>query len=255
MMPISNHFPLNIYVIFVALIAWILALLVVLVIKSDKMTRQNKALLDKSEMLSELIASLTKHGGLQYLDLQPLRSDLREFASQVQEMLGTKLLEQLRADLREYAPTIQKNLDVQPTQNHLTGMSSTAAPVDHAQSLMNYLSLNYPSKKTEIMDLLESLAKDISNPDKIKERLLLIALHCGLTQMSETRRQEFLQMVNDYLARNGLSLYTPGVGHEFDESTMYKKKQFSQSSRVTSVVCFGLFNGDQLSIKADVNLG
>ena len=73
--------------------------------------------------------------------------------------------------------------------------------------------------------------------------------------MSDTRKRDFCQLASDYLARDGLMFFTPRLGEEYNVETMDKQKQFSQSTKVSNVIYFGISHNGRTLVKAVVNVG
>ena len=135
--------------------------------------------------------------------------------------------------------------------------SRTEASVltDYKDVLAQYLLRNYPHKHTDIMRSISLLPGSTYDPALLKNHVIETVMNAEFNSMSEAKKADFCQHVNDCLARDIISIFTPQLGQEFDDQSMSLKKQLSASQKVSKVLYFGVRHKDVIILKADVHVG
>ena len=105
--------------------------------------------------------------------------------------------------------------------------SRTEASVltDYKDVLAQYLLRNYPHKHTDIMRSISLLPGSTYDPALLKNHVIETVMNAEFNSMSEAKKADFCQHVNDCLARDIISIFTPQLGQEFDDQSMSLKKQ------------------------------
>lgn len=185
-----------------------------------------------TETSQKLLSDLKEALGPQQSRLEDNISLLRDKADQLQELINRALA--------------RDNTDRQQTERCLP---------DYRENLARYLRQNHPDREQDTLDLIQSAAACRGDAFKLKDLVISIAINTAYAQMSDARKRDFCQLASDFLARDGLMFYTPRPGEEFNVETMEKQKQFSQSTKVSSVIYFGVSHNGRALVKAVVNVG
>ena len=133
--------------------------------------------------------------------------------------------------------------------------SPSSSVKNYKDVLSHYLSYNYPDKHQQIFKHIDSLQHSINNPAALKSHIIEIAMNSNFGEMSSSKKDDFCQYANDFLARYTISFFYPQIGHEYNELMMSAIKQFSASKKVSSVLSFGVRYQERIILKADVYLG
>ena len=153
-------------------------------------------------------------------------------------------LDEVRIQLSE----LSKN----PVCNSRTGANVLT---DYKDVLAQYLLRNYPHKHTDIMRSITLLPGSTYDPAMLKNHVIETVMSTEFNNMSEAKKADFCQHVNDCLASDSISIFTPQLGQEFDDQSMSLKKQLSASQKVSRVLYFGIRHNDVVILKADVHVG
>ncbi|MDI9528934.1 MAG: hypothetical protein QM233_03290 [Candidatus Cloacimonadota bacterium] len=215
-----------------ALLLVILLLQVYLIILTIRQGKPGSGRINDSQASQILLSDLQELLDRQQSKHEDNISLFRNKADQLQEMIRIAL--------------VQSNKDSQQTERGLP---------DYRENLVNYLRQNHPDKGQDTLNLIQSVAACRGDAFKLKDLVINIAINTAFSRMSDTRKRDFCQLASDYLARDGLMFFTPRLGEEFNVETMDKQKQFSQSTKVSNVIYFGISHNGRTLVKAVVNVG
>jgi hypothetical protein len=235
---IISHFG---WILFVVFIAWILFLLNYII---HIMLNLKKSLSDFKSLPHSTPGKIKKEDVDPYIErvTDQIKSSNRGLVRTINEI--SEQTEKVGAQLAALAKKIPEIADIKVKETP-----------DYKARLETYLNMNFVEHCSVIMQIILSLKDNINDSILLKDQIINLAINTGFGSMSETKKMDFCDIVNDYLSQQVIQLFVPREGIDFEERTMSLKKQLSASKKVSKVLYFGMMQNQNCILKADVNVG